>query len=423
MKHLIFIITVLISLPVLSWTNHFIVSYYSLLSMQEIQTAKPVVVESLDNFVKKEAAGLAKLLEEQEEYARKNFPNYSPRSNDLKFDPTSKNLKKSFLESLRVNPNIKLALFLQKISSEKLKQRMPYQKVSVFEKDEWLEKYIFQELKEGQSVSPFEVTATAADEPDYGLDIGLFSNNESEHGKVYGFGEQPFGDPRKFYGSQAPFHMGFFHEAGVIYAMAGFIKRTNPEYRIYLYNTLAKYAFQTGHDYWGYRFSGWGLHYIGDLTQPYHSTLFPGKSTLGLIWTNISGKKARDEAVIRLSDRHTAIEHYEYYLLDKIIKSGEKDNKFLNAFQVLSNDSKYPEFTFSYVRDVLSKESNGRADDLDERIEKSEAVMLFKDRDFDFSKFKEDETTAKVQEILIELFQSVGSHTRNFLRDTIKERK
>ena len=64
------------------------------------------------------------------------------------------------------------------------------------------------------------VLATAADEPDYGHDINLFSDNPGEAGQRYGFGTQPFGDPRFEFSSQAPFHMGFYHEAAVIYSGA-----------------------------------------------------------------------------------------------------------------------------------------------------------------------------------------------------------
>jgi asparagine synthase (glutamine-hydrolysing) len=44
------------------------------------------------------------------------------------------------------------------------------------------------------------------------------------------------------------------------------------------------FAFKTGHPYWGYRFLGWGLHYVGDLSQPFHSRVLPNYSTLGMLW-------------------------------------------------------------------------------------------------------------------------------------------
>ena len=100
---------------------------------------------------------------------------------------------------------------------------------------------------------------------------------------MYGFGPQPFGDARFPYSSQAPFHMGFFHESAVVYAAAGFLQRSWPDWRAYQYMGLARLAFATGHPYWAYRFLGWGLHHVQDLTQPYHAKPLPGVELASLL--------------------------------------------------------------------------------------------------------------------------------------------
>ena len=429
MKNIFLLLFFLLSLaPLYSWTNHFIVSYFSLHGSEKLVKLPNVKVESFESFLKKEADGLAPLLEEIEQKSIETIPNYAKRPDGFVFDSKDKsNLRKNFLRSIRLNPKIKLELFIQKLPNSKLNksERLPTAKISIFENDEWMDRYFFQSIKEGGMVHPIDIIASGADEPDYGHDIGLYTNNDTEHGKSYGFGTQPFGDPRKFYGSQAPFHMGFFHEAGILYMAGGFIKRTHPLYRILLFRELSKYAFKTGHEYWGYRFMGWGLHYIGDLTQPYHSTLSPGKTALGLISINIRSmlgfKSAYEKEITRLSDRHTALEHYEYYLLEKIIKANDLDSEYLNSFKDISNDKNYPGFSTSYPIDVLTKESNKRADELDEIIGESDSIMLFKDREVDFSKFKEDENSKKVNEFLKILFRSVGSHTRIYVDSLIKK--
>jgi hypothetical protein len=51
-------------------------------------------------------------------------------------------------------------------------------------------------------------------------------------------------------------------------------------YRAGLYAELAEGAFATGHPYWGYRFLAWSLHYVQDLTQPWHTVFLPGFSFL-----------------------------------------------------------------------------------------------------------------------------------------------
>ena len=97
-------------------------------------------------------------------------------------------------------------------------------------------------------------------------------------GARYGFGTQPFGDARFEYSSQAPFHIGYYHESALIYRAAPFLARTYPEMRVQQYLGLARFAFESGHDYWGYRFLGWALHYVQDLTQPYHSKALPERT-------------------------------------------------------------------------------------------------------------------------------------------------
>jgi hypothetical protein len=141
----------------------------------------------------------------------------------------------------------------------------------------------FHRIDDHEKVAALAVFATAADEPDYGHDINLFSDNPGAVGALYGFGPQPFGDARFQYSSQAPFHMGFFHESPVVYAAAGFLERSWPDWRAYQYMGLARLAFASGHPYWGYRFLGWGLHHIQDLTQPYHAKPLPGVELASLL--------------------------------------------------------------------------------------------------------------------------------------------
>jgi hypothetical protein len=50
--------------------------------------------------------------------------------------------------------------------------------------------------------------------------------------------------------------------------------------RAALYSELARGAFQTGHPYWGFRFLAWSIHYLQDVTQPWHTVFLPGLSFL-----------------------------------------------------------------------------------------------------------------------------------------------
>ncbi|MCB1177814.1 MAG: phospholipase [Leptospiraceae bacterium] len=430
LKNLFFLFFLSFSfLPLYSWTNHFLGSYLSLEELDEIAKAKPVKVESIESFLKKEADGVAKVLDEIEKESQEKIRNYPKKPDTITFDPKdTANLRKNFLRSIRINPTIKLKLFIQEMPGHSIagKKRLKASDVTIFDKDEYTESYIFTELKEGGKASPLSVAASGADEPDYGHDIGLYQDNKTEFGDEFNFGIQPFGDPRLYYSSQAPFHMGFFHESGIINAAAaGYVKRTYPEWRVLQYFRLAKFAFSTGHDYWGYRFMGWAMHYLGDLTQPYHSTLLPGVGTTRALFVNFNAMIGLDggkNAIIeRLSDRHTAIEHYQYDILNEILVAKDYENSMVQAYKKTDNDSKYPKFDLSYPREVIAKESNERAEDLDDKIGESKYVMIFKEQVVKKEGHSPDEESKEVDKFINQMFISFGSHLRNFARETISK--
>ena len=183
--------------------------------------------------------------------------------------------------------------------------------------------------------------ASAADEPDYGHDINLFSDNPGAVGAVYGFGPQPFGDARFQYSSQAPFHMGFFHESAVVYAAAGFLERSWPDWRAYQYMGLARLAFASGHPYWGYRFLGWGLHHVQDLTQPYHAKPLPGVDLASLLLLEgkaIAGFADDKQASIeRVATRHMEVEKYQSTWLRRLLRAGQP-HPMLAAYADVAQD-------------------------------------------------------------------------------------
>lgn len=420
----------------LGWTDHTLGTYPALANMPEVKNAKPVQVEAFEDFLNKESQGLAQLIKEQEEFARAHIQNYPPKPDSIVFDSNDKkNIRKNFLMAMRLNPEVRLAYFIQELPGTNVSagEKFPAENVSVYKNIDFLKTLNFRTLKVKSSVSPLAVLATAADEPDYGHDIGLYEDNEieagkgimTEHGKIYGFGTQPFGDKRFEYGSQAPFHMGFYHEAGIVYALGGFIKRTLPEYRMHQFLTLARFAFKTGHPYWGYRFTGWGLHFVQDLTQPYHTTLVPGVGATRLVFTNaisiIGLDGAKNGMVKRVSDRHTAIEHYQFEWFETIFKNKETDNKMLIAFADMSEDSSYGEFNHDYIRNVLTKESNEKASELDSKIENWEGIFKFIDHGVKYEDIKGESPEKKeIDDYLISLMKSFGAHTRNYLRSALK---
>ena len=121
---------------------------------------------------------------------------------------------------------------------------------------------------EGESITGREILITFSDEPDWGMDQDLYPILE------YGYGRAPFGKETGP-SSQAPFHMAFLHENFILKRIVPDLRRSFMEERIRVFFALAWAAFSHRVEYWGWRFAAWAMHYLQDLTQPYHATPFP----------------------------------------------------------------------------------------------------------------------------------------------------
>jgi hypothetical protein len=347
--------------------------------MREINAAPAIRVESLNAFLAAEARGLEQLLQREETWARANVPLYPPRPESLAFKPggTPAELRQRFVAALRINPGMKLNLFIQARPGENVsgKATLPWTEVTTRRRASTAQESVFLRLREGDRVAVLEVVATATDEPDYGMDIGLWDDNGTPYGKAYGFGKQPFGNPAFEFTSQAPFHMGFFHEADVVYQAAGFLRRTYPEYRIHLWQSLAAYALQTGHPYWGWRFAGWVLHYIEDLTQPYHASVLPGVGVPRLLWINILDilglHEPKKQAITLVSNRHLSLENYQYHRMRNAYARHDADDALVHAVKDTSADAGRAPFSDDAAREVISGESKALADATDRVLEQS----------------------------------------------------
>ena len=224
--------------PAAAWTNHTLAAWPALAAMPEMKAAPPIKAETLESFLAAEAPGLEQLLQREEAWARAQVVLYPPRPDALAFRAggTPAELRRRFIAALRINPGMELKLFLQALpgASAAGKETLPWAEVTTRRRESSAQEGVFLQLRAGDAVAPLDVIATATDEPDYGMDIGLWEDNGTAYGKAYGFGKQPFGNPALEFASQAPFHMGFFHEHPIVYKAAGFLQRTYPEYRIHL---------------------------------------------------------------------------------------------------------------------------------------------------------------------------------------------
>ena len=423
-----------------AWGEHTLASYPALGALPEIANAAPVRIESLEQFLSAEEQSLVTVLAEEEQWARANVPNYPERPAALAFEATGNalDLRERFVRAIRINPNSRLLSYTQRVPRDDRPgcQRIPASRITFLRNIMYLSSVTFCEYQPGQSIPALDVVASGADEPDYGLDIGLFEDGETEFGKQYGFGAQPFGNPALEFSSQAPFHMGFFHESWIVYQLAPFLGRTFPEYRAHLYMTLARHAFATGHDYWGYRFMGWGLHYVQDLTQPYHATVLPGVSVFKMLWINflnvIGFGTGQKRAVQLVSNRHLALEDFQKRIMKHSYVSLNLDYPIFAALEDTSTDSGYGTYNDRYLRDVITVESTDRATELDETLSEAMPEQFVQDPEFNFDSNDNPDalidaiaqgqlqTEQKMAEPLGVLFRSFGAHSRNYARAVLE---
>jgi len=367
------LLSLFISAQALSWSNHTLVSHQLLNTLPSVRDAAPVKVESLESFLLATEKELEPFLEKQEQWMRTNLWYYAPRPDALMFKATgdATDIRTRFAKAIRVNPNTKWPLYLQLLPGEKRDApAIDPQAISIFKDLGYLTDVQLIQLSEGDMVSVVDVVSAANDEPDHGLDIGLFTDSKTDYGKEYGFGEQPFGNPNLEYGTQAPFHMGFYHESPILYALGGFLKQTYPEYRIQLFKQLSEFAFQHGHDYWGWRFMGWGMHYIGDFSNPYHVMPVPGNSTLKTIWVGLLGMMgspdAQNNAIQLASNRHTVLEDFQSLIMTKAYEESNHDHKTIQALNAPTEVRKYED---NHVIDVISKPAYIKANDIHDALE------------------------------------------------------
>lgn len=426
----------------LAWSNHTILSLRALERMPEVAQAAPVRVEPLEHFLKAQEKAIERLLDEQEKWAASHVDSPAARPESLRFgaDPARSDeaRRQAFMKALRISPESRFALYYQPDPGVNLAEGavvLPYGAVNALPQGSDKARYRFVALKPGDMVHPLTVITSASDEPDYGLDLNLWADSQSEWGRSYNFGKQPFGNPTLSYSSQAPFHMGFFHESGILYLAAPFIKRTYPLYRAHQYLSLSTLAFRTGHDYWGWRLAGLALHYIQDLTMPYHARLAPGVSSVRLIGANglamIGVGRFKDDVVVLLSNRHAAMEQYQ---LQKSM-AGARDpatDSWERALADSSRDSGYPDWSDRYVRDVVAKQGAGAGDRLSDLLVQSFPDRYVNDPAFDFGAqgtrinllevlSKADPGTREnLDEGLAVLLGNYGAHTRNTVRALLK---
>jgi hypothetical protein len=374
-KPLIALSLSLASASTFAWSNHTLVSHTLLSTLPEVRDAQPVKVESIESFLIANEQKLEAFLAKQETQMRSTLWHYAPRPDALAFKATGNadTIRDRFTRAIRINPNMKLPLYLQLLPGDQRNNKAIAPKdVTVFNNVTYLADVQLVQLTSGEMVAPVDVATSANDEPDHGLDIGLFTDSKTDYGQEYGFGVQPFGNPNLEYGTQAPFHMGFYHESSVLYSLGAFLKETYPEYRISLFKQLSEFAFENGHDYWGWRFMGWGMHYIADFSNPYHITPVPGNSTLDTLYPGVLGlagfPQAQIDATQLVSNRHTVLEDFQSLIMSTAFIKHNHEHQTIKA---LHAPETIREYKHADIIHVFAKESYDKSVHINDVIDQT----------------------------------------------------
>lgn len=186
---------------------------------------------------------------------------------------------------------------------------------------------VYVPVADGERIPVIDILATHSDEPDWLMDQDLFLIGE------YGYGPIPYG-PSTGLSSQAPFHLAFLHENPLLKAVLPRLRTNFVEERAELFFALARLAFDAGIDYWGWRFTAWGMHYLQDMTQPYHAKVFP--FPLWRVALRVLSERDRRNFAERnknlLRNRHLAFEGIVHFLLNEAFKK-DRSHPFLVALK------------------------------------------------------------------------------------------
>ena len=228
--------------------------------------------------------------------------------------------------------------------------------------------------------------------------------------------------------------MGFYHEKRIVFWAAPFLKRTLPEYRISLFRSLSTFALQEGYDYWGMRFMGWGMHYLGDLSMPYHAAPLPGVSALRMIWINLKAMlgfpSSRDNALQLVSNKHAVLEHFQWQILRDAYHSNNMNHPLIQA---LMDPIPMVEYSNTFARDVAAKEAVGRSRRVNRTLMRNMPHQLVGDPKFETPGSPEllNITTSMTQEkgpdainnmtlTLAEIFRSYSMHIRSYYNGIVE---
>lgn len=208
--------------------------------------------------------------------------------------------------------------------------------------------YVFKnklEEVENQNVPILDILSTYSDEPDWGMDQELFSNDQypdlwkpeyAMMGGTTGLSSQAF---RHMYWRE-------LYWKHPIQSLKLPLEKSNESMgeapdRAALFVQLAHFAFQHKLDYWGWRFTALSLHYIEDLSQPYHTSQVPSKLLINMVLAQCVTEFNCNNFILRMTH---IISYYHFAFEDTVSTLFVNRNQFQPSAKIISaltqNESK-----------------------------------------------------------------------------------
>jgi hypothetical protein len=383
MSIFLFLLTLVFPARLDGWSEHPLLVRPALKDLQVWNKMDPVKAVSLHTFLVETEKELAVFLAGQEAWSETNLPDYAPCPEGLAFKATGNpdDILLRFYKAIRINPNVKIPLYLHLLPNDSKEGRpvaSPSDITSLEDVSSFLRTtYVW--IKEGELLFSSMSSALPAMNRIMVSDLGLFEDNNTDYGKQYGFGAQPFGNPNLNTAVRLHSIWAFIMKLPLF--TSSIVSETYYlDYRIFLFKALSEFAFRHQQPYWGWRFMGWGMHYMGDVSMPYHMKPLPGVSTTRLMWISvksmIGAPKAQENATQLVSNRHTVLEEFQLQVLRKALIDNNPSHPFLLA---LKNPVTTVPFSYDFLINVATRQSASQAEAVDKVLKKNMPSRLVSD--------------------------------------------
>jgi hypothetical protein len=291
----------------LSWNTHALLTYAALQSQRARLLETECLVTRLEDFLSAVSPGFHRIVQWYRGLVERNHD----KSVSIGVPPSDVRTVDQFLEVLKLKPDYSMP-YVKVVSPDAVSSEMPHDPSRLgppgrsYVDTEYLER-----------VSALDILTTFSDEPDWGMDQGLFLIER------YGYGTIPYGGESGL-SSQAPFHMAFLWENPLAVKALPWLTLSFVEERVRVFLVLARLAFDHEVPYWGWRFNAWAIHYLQDLTQPYHALAFPLPLLSVLRRSMLQGglRAVAEYNMVRLRNHHSLFEAAAHFVLNDVVKKG-----------------------------------------------------------------------------------------------------